>query len=231
MRAELATPHQRSAKSSRKSQLSRRAESDRRLIAAALKLIAKQGVAGTSLAEIGLAAGYSRGLPSERFGSKAHFLEKLVDQMDQWFEAKLVTDLAGKAGLDAVIARLAAHFDGAMQGPVATRALYHLYIESLSVMPELKSRMAALSRAYLDGFVAHLQEAKRLGQVGRKLDCEEQAGIILAATRGMVIQSLLDPQSLELQTAKKILMQLFRQSLSATAPKAARQTPNARNAP
>jgi AcrR family transcriptional regulator len=214
---EFVTSEQRAVRSGRKSHLSRRAESDRRLIAAALKLIARQGVAGTSLAEIGLAAGYSRGLPSERFGSKAHFLQQLVDHMDRWFEAKLAGDLAAKTGLDAAVARLAAHFDGAIEGPLATRALYHLYIESLSVIPELKSRMAALSRAYLDGFAAHLREAKQLGQVGKDLDCEQQAGVILAAMRGMIIQSMLDPKSMDLRTAKKTLMQLFQQSLSATA--------------
>ena len=49
---------------SRRTQAERRAESDSRMLRAATQLIAKHGSAGVSLAKIGVAAGYSRGLPT-----------------------------------------------------------------------------------------------------------------------------------------------------------------------
>src|ERR1700748_893308 len=62
----------------RRTQAERAAESDRRLLRAALKLIAERGYRNTSLAAIGEEAGYSRGLVNDRFGSKAGLLWALV---------------------------------------------------------------------------------------------------------------------------------------------------------
>ena len=67
----------------RRPQAERRAESDRRMMRAALKLIAEKGSSGISMAQIGLEAGYSRGLPAERFGNKVALLEAVVDFSDQ----------------------------------------------------------------------------------------------------------------------------------------------------
>ena len=44
--------------------------SDSRMLDAAVSLIVEQGPAGTSLKEVGMLAGYSRGLAGQRFGSK-----------------------------------------------------------------------------------------------------------------------------------------------------------------
>jgi AcrR family transcriptional regulator len=54
----------------RQTQGERRAESEQRLLAAAAELIATEGFAAASLERIGAAAGYSRGLASQKFGSK-----------------------------------------------------------------------------------------------------------------------------------------------------------------
>ena len=59
-------------------QAERRGESDRRMMRAAARLIACKGVAGTSLAEVGVAAGYSRGLPVERYGTKLGLVRALL---------------------------------------------------------------------------------------------------------------------------------------------------------
>ena len=44
--------------------------SDNRMLEAAVRLIVEHGPAATSLKEIGMLAGYSRGLAGQRFGSK-----------------------------------------------------------------------------------------------------------------------------------------------------------------
>lgn len=54
----------------RRTQAQRRAESRVRLIQAAIRLLGSHGYAGTSLVEIGKAAGLSRGLVSHHFGSR-----------------------------------------------------------------------------------------------------------------------------------------------------------------
>ena len=49
----------------------RAARSDARMGDAAVSLICERGAAGTTLTDVGMRAGYSRGLASARFGSKA----------------------------------------------------------------------------------------------------------------------------------------------------------------
>src|SRR6218665_3470496 len=62
----------------RRTQAERVAESDRRLIEAAIRLIARVGYTHTTLESIGVEAGYSRGLVQHRFGSKERLLAELI---------------------------------------------------------------------------------------------------------------------------------------------------------
>jgi len=62
------------ARSPRRTQAARREEAERRLLEAALGVVARRGSVRMTLAEVGEAAGYSRGLPAHRFGSKAGLL-------------------------------------------------------------------------------------------------------------------------------------------------------------
>ena len=56
--------------STRRTQAERTEISDNRMLEAAVELIVDRGPAATSLKEVGLKAGYSRGLAGQRFGSK-----------------------------------------------------------------------------------------------------------------------------------------------------------------
>src|SRR5690606_8889440 len=105
----------------------RRCESDKRLLDAGLKLVAQKGAAGATLAEIGVLAGYSRSLPLERFGSKVKFLTALIDRTESWFNQRAFTDVEGKEGLEALLARIEAHMMAAAASWDATSALFLLY--------------------------------------------------------------------------------------------------------
>ncbi|MFO1082313.1 MAG: TetR/AcrR family transcriptional regulator [Reyranellaceae bacterium] len=198
----------------RRTQEDRRSESEQRLLRAARRLIARNGAAGTTLAEIGLEAGYSRGLPSERFGSKQALLERLVDSVEQAFQAQVALDVGDRTGLAAVEARIRAHFNGALQGATGVRALYLLYMESLTVAPALRARIAALSRAYRDAFARHLREAQAAGEIRRDVDPAQQALVILGAIRGLINQWLIEPRGVDLAAARTTLVATVRRALT-----------------
>ena len=65
----------------RYTQTERRALSDRRMLEAALKLIARQGSGRTTLAEVGEVSGYTYGLVSNRFGSKAERRSSVMGEL------------------------------------------------------------------------------------------------------------------------------------------------------
>lgn len=187
-----------SASKSASRQDERRRASDARMLRAAMAIIAKKGAAGASLAEIGVAAGFSRGLPAERFGTKLAMLNALMDYMERWFAERLHKAVGGRTGLDAVRARIDAHIDGFRASPVATAALYSLFVESLCAIPELQPRTRALSASFHDGFRAHLGQAKRRGELRTGIDCTKMANILVGMLRGLIIQSLLEGDAAQL---------------------------------
>ena len=61
-------------------------ESTRRLLDAAVELVAEAGYAGMTLAATGDRAGYSRGLVTTRFGNKENLLRALIDRLgERWW--------------------------------------------------------------------------------------------------------------------------------------------------
>ena len=205
------------ARAAPRTQLERRQESDRRMLRALTRLISRHGVAGTSLADVGVAAGYSRGLPVERFGSKLGMIEALLESMNAWFERSLVRALEGKVGLGALTARLEAHLEGARRSPEATAALYAIYVESLCVMPELRPAVTAHTGRWRAGMVQDLREAQRRGEVRAGVDCERHAAILLGAMRGLLIQHLMDDASTGLAAVRAAVLSLLQETLAAPA--------------
>jgi AcrR family transcriptional regulator len=199
----------------RRTQVDRRAESDRRILAAARRLIAEKGSNGTSLADIGLAAGYSRGLPSERFGTKQRLIDALLDEVERAFARELPDDLTERRGLAGVAARIEAHLQGAARSPEAVRLLYVLYMESLTAAPQLHPRIAGLARNFSAGFEHHLREAQHAGKIARDVKVEEQAAVILGALRGLIMQWLIEPDTIDLDASGKTLVAMLQRSLAA----------------
>ena len=86
----------------RYSQNERRALSDQRMLEAALKLIARQGSGRTTLAEIGEVAGYTYGLVSNRFGSKATLIRTVTRMLQSHFARRTFAEIENLTGLAAL---------------------------------------------------------------------------------------------------------------------------------
>ncbi len=190
----------------RRTQATRRKESDRRMLRAAARLFAERGVSGTSLADVGLAAGYSRGLPVERFGTKLGLITALLDAMDAWFQAHTAQLLDGAKGMRAVELRMEAHLASVERDATSTAALYSIYTESLFAMSELQPHVVRVTGRWCEGLADNLREARRAGEIGRRVDCDGEARFLLAAMRGLVIQYLLDRSDADFARSKKILL-------------------------
>jgi AcrR family transcriptional regulator len=197
----------------RRSQADRRNESDRRMMRAAAKLIARNGVAGTSLAEVGVAAGYSRGLPVERYGTKVGLVRALLAATEAWFQDHVGRTLAGKSGLEAIELRIEAHLASVDRSNSATAALHAVYTASQSVMPEMRKPVAAFTGRMCDGLVAHMREGQRTGEIAKDIDCNAEARFLIAAMRGLMMQYLMDGSHRDLAEAKAILLAHCRERL------------------
>lgn len=178
------------------------------MLRAAIKLIARRGLSGTTLADIGLAAGYSRGLPAFRYGNKLGLLEALLQSMDTWFDQRLTASLLDRKGLAALQTRIAAHLDAMRTSPLATSALYSIFIESLFGMPELKPKITELTDRWRNVLAADLRNGQTRGEVRPDIDCDQQPIIILCALRGLIIDHTMDSTTTDLRTIETALKRI-----------------------
>ena len=76
--------------------------SDNKMLAAAVELVVDLGPAATSLKEVGLKAGYSRGLAGQRFGSKEKMFAFVLRQVGDSWLAQLKRSTDRQTGLAAI---------------------------------------------------------------------------------------------------------------------------------
>ena len=204
----------RSAKKHRRTQPERVAESDRRILAAALRLVGERGYRGTSLAAIGEAAGYSRGLVHERFGSKAGLLWALVKRMVRvWNRESQAHGATGRVGIEALCDLLDNH-RRAVEENRGIRAFYALMLESLGPIPELQPEFGELHRRFRADIERILSDGIAAGFIRADIDPRLQAVILLGTQRGIAFQALLDPESFSLDAAYEELKRNLRRELA-----------------
>lgn len=78
----------------RRTQVERRQESERVLLAAAVEAIAERGITGASLSVIGERAGTSRGLPTHHFGSKDALVARVAARAQNRVRAATASAIA-----------------------------------------------------------------------------------------------------------------------------------------
>ena len=117
----------------------RSARSDARMADAAIALICERGAAATTLKDVGLRAGYSRGLASYRFGSKEGLWSFLISTIGAEWLAELQRAVDGTAGLQTIHAALDAHCRFLLESSERIRAFYVLWFESVGPDPMLQT--------------------------------------------------------------------------------------------
>jgi AcrR family transcriptional regulator len=182
------------APASRRSQAERVEASDRALIAAAVKLIADRGYQRTTLAAIGDAAGYSRGLVTQRFGSKEGLLWAVLDRLlDSWVLRSAGPRVGDRVGVEALRAAVDAYLQLVQAAPDSLRAYHALLREADGPVPEVRRRIAEVNRDERDGIARWLREGQAAGSVRNDVDPDAVAVTFLAVIRGTTTQWLLDP--------------------------------------
>jgi AcrR family transcriptional regulator len=92
-----------SRKTSRRTQLERRSNAERRLLDAAIQLIVGGGVGSVTFARVGELSGYSRGLVSHYFGTKAALLEAVAADVQERFAQLVTREVDGASGLEVIM--------------------------------------------------------------------------------------------------------------------------------
>jgi AcrR family transcriptional regulator len=202
------------AKTVRRSQTERRDEAEQRLFSAAVALIAEHGLERLTLAEVGMAAGYSRGLPAHYFGSKAGLIVTLAERLVEDFGRALERVERHELGLARLLGTVRFYLDSAMREPVGAQALYVLLSEAVS-NPLIRDQIARLNARSARAFEVNLVAAIQAGEVRADIDAAAQATLILGALRGAVSLWLLSPDGVDLSRARDALVASLERSLAA----------------
>ena len=113
-----------------RTQQERREEAELRLLEAARQIIARKGWVGMTLAEVGEAAGFSRGLAAHHFGSKSMLLRAVAAYINQTFLREIQSSMPQQEGVHALLGFVDGYLKRSDPQWTNTRALLMMMVEA-----------------------------------------------------------------------------------------------------
>lgn len=176
----------------RRTHAERREEAEQRILEAALEIVASRGSVRMTLAEVGKAAGYSRGLPLYRFGSKSGLLKALAAHIVERFRQERAATQTLAPGLVSIRASINVYFGGKDANRTSARALIVMMTEASMAGSDLRDTIAAYNRSVLRYFEKNIRAGIANGEVAPFADPKALAVVLLGAMRGALLQWLSD---------------------------------------
>lgn len=172
----------------RRTQQQRRAETERRVVDAATELIARSGSRPITLAQVGEAAGYSRGIVHHQFGSRERLIEAVLDRAQRLG----LPEYAGN-GLAQLAGIVEVYLRAVSRPSPSTAAFLRLWMEALAADPVVAPLFAERD----EGFRGLLAEAVRRGvadgTVRPDVDPDAAGAVLMAIVRGSALQLIASP--------------------------------------
>jgi len=163
----------------RRTQAERRAETRRRVLEAATVLVAANGSRAVSLAAVGEAAGYSRGIVNHHFGSKTRLLEELISYTQQ---IDVVTDAS--TGLERLAQFVEVYLSGLHERSPRSAAFLKLWAESTGAEASLAPLFAERDAWFSDYLGQHIRDGVSDGSISGDVDPHSAAVALIGLLRG-----------------------------------------------
>ena len=215
--AELATSKMRatdSASRPRRSQGERRADAEARLLAAAKLLLARKGWVGMTLADVGEAAGYSRGLAAHHFGNKAGLLRALTQHINSSFMDAMQAAPARTSGLDAILGYVSVYLGRNDPRWTNTRTLLLLLAEASLEGSETGALLAEYNRTMFAYLEDNIRAGIRKGEIRKSIAPTIGAEFVVGALRGMMLQRLLKGSTVDTRAMREQLLVLIKRAFA-----------------
>ena len=174
----------------RRTQVERRDEAEIRMLEAGVRLAAVGGLDDFTLAEVGISAGYSRGLPRHHFGSKETFRAALFRFVVEVYSAGLEPPRE-PYGLSTLVSMMKAFLDRAREDAVflsATKIIISQNENSVRLSPEIHE----LREQQKSEIERQLREGVRKGEIRHDIDPQAVCLVIIAAASGVLELAFLD---------------------------------------
>lgn len=195
-------------------QAERTALSDRAMIDAACELLLEKGAAGTTLAAIGERAGYSRGLATYRFGSKAGLLAAVGKTVSKRWLAYLQAGVGSMTGIDAMCAAIAAYGRFVVESPDDARIQQVLFAEVAGPLSESRSTAVDVYRRQFADIGKWLEQGMADGTIRADADKQAVAVQFLSVIIGTTHLWLLTPTDVDFEAVQRSYQAQLRSYLS-----------------
>ena len=206
------TPHG----GSRRTQAERRGEAEQRLLQAARQIVARKGWVCMTLSEVGEEAGYSRGLATHHFGSKAGLLRALAAYVNSNFMSLVQVEAPKwRPGLDALKGFVSVYLGRNDSDWVNSRALLSLMAEAVTQDSETAPILAQYNRTVQQHLADCIEAGIANGEIRADVQPQASAVLILGTLRGSMLQYLLDPSGIDLAALHCQLLDLIDAALAA----------------
>jgi AcrR family transcriptional regulator len=192
----------------RRTQQARRATTERRVLEAAIQLIAERGSRSVSLADIGLAAGYSRGIVTHQFGTKEDLLAAVVDHAQRIFAIDSET-----GGLEELLAFVEQYLRLLREAAPVGQAFLLLWAEAVAGEPALRPLFVDRDRSFRRVVADHIRRGIAEGSIRGDIDAHGTASFVLAVLRGVGLHSMLDPRAVSHAAVRTAALATLRRGL------------------
>ncbi len=176
------------------------AETRRRLIEAAASLFARTGYTASTVAAIGEEAGVSRGLVNFHFKAKENLLHAVIEQLVAELENEMFPADPPDDPLQALAVLVDAHRRFLTSQPERARLLFRLQAEALNPALGVEA-FAHLHERWLERTRSWWAEGIRVGSVDPALDHGAVTTFTIGALRGIALEWLLAPDSVDVDAA------------------------------
>lgn len=177
----------------RRTQAERSDESGRRLLDATAKVVAEGGVSAATFEAIGRSAGYSRGLATQKFGSKDGLIEALIaDLQERQAQMLVLHHIDDRPGLEAVLAYVDLYLSH-LREEQATRAYFMLLAGAVADASPLRAAFARTHEAVKARLAELVMRGQAEGGIRREIDPQSAALMVGGLLLGLSVQWLVDP--------------------------------------
>ncbi|MDR3513907.1 MAG: TetR/AcrR family transcriptional regulator [Caulobacteraceae bacterium] len=178
----------------RRTQSERRDQSEKGLLTAAAELIAERGLGAATFDNIGQRAGYSRGLATQKFGSKQGLIEALIAHLharaDAIFAERRVDEMPG---LEAIVAYVDNYLRN-LETDGEVRAYFIMMAGAVADLSQVRAAFAASHQLVERRLEAMVLRGQAEGAIRPQIDADAAALMIGSLLLGLSMQWLVDPQ-------------------------------------
>ncbi|KIU42306.1 TetR/AcrR family transcriptional regulator [Mycobacteroides immunogenum] len=198
----------------RRKQLERTEEARAKLIDAAIYLLGTNGYSGTTLAEVGRRAGFSRGIVSFHFGTKEQLVLAAIHSIREGIRSRLTAE-PRVYGLQAIDRLIENYLLSDARAGQRVRAMHVMIIESVTATPALKSAVVENNAIFRDMISEWIRDASDGGEIQLQGQPGDVATILEGMLRGIILQHLAEPEAIDLPNIAHIAKRIVRVYLQA----------------